>query len=78
MLPVIKEKLQARFKGLDPVRLLQEIRHAQKTLSELAAHSEFASRWGRCERMLRYSLPPTARQAAVLEPQRKEPTADTP
>lgn len=38
VLPVIKEKLQAQFKGLDPVRLLQEIRLAQKILSELAAH----------------------------------------
>ena len=34
----MKEKLQAQFKGLDPVRLLQEIRLAQNTLSELAAH----------------------------------------
>ena len=32
------DRLQAQFKGLDPVRLLQEIRLAQKTLSELAAH----------------------------------------
>lgn len=38
VLPATKEKLQAEFKGLDPVRLLQEIRLAQKTLSELAAH----------------------------------------
>lgn len=38
VLPATKEKLQAQFKGLDPVRLLQEIRNAQKTLSELAAH----------------------------------------
>jgi len=36
--PAVKEKLQVQFKGLDPVRLLQEIRLAQKTLSELAAH----------------------------------------
>jgi hypothetical protein len=32
------DRLQAQFKELDPVRLLQEIRLAQKTLSELAAH----------------------------------------
>jgi hypothetical protein len=38
VLPATKEKLQAQFKGLDPVRLLQEIRNAQKTLSGLAAH----------------------------------------
>ena len=38
VLPVTKEKLQAQFQELDPVRLLQEIRLAQKTLSELAAH----------------------------------------
>ena len=38
VLPVIKEKLQAQFKGLDPVRLLQEIQLAQKILSELASH----------------------------------------
>ena len=37
-MPAMKEQLQAQFKGLDPVRLLQEIRLAQKTLSELAAH----------------------------------------
>ena len=36
--PAIKEKLRAQFNGLDPVRLLQEIRLAQQTLSELAAH----------------------------------------
>lgn len=38
VLPEIKEKLQAQFKELDPVRLLQEIRRAQQTLSDLAAH----------------------------------------
>ena len=38
VLPAIKEQLQAQLKGLDPVRLLQEIRLAQQTLSELAAH----------------------------------------
>jgi hypothetical protein len=36
--PAIKEKLLAQFKELDPVRLLQEIRLAQKLLSELGAH----------------------------------------
>ncbi len=36
--PVIKENLKAQFIGLDPVRLLQEIRLAQQTLSDLAAH----------------------------------------
>ncbi|KQW62110.1 ISNCY family transposase [Variovorax sp. Root411] len=36
--PAIKEKLTAQFKRLDPVRLLQEIRSAQQTLSEIAAH----------------------------------------
>ena len=36
--PAIKEKLRAQFRGLDPVKLLQEIRLAQQTLSELAAH----------------------------------------
>ena len=36
--PAIKEKLNAQFKSLDPVRLLQEIRLAQQTLSDLAAH----------------------------------------
>ena len=38
MLPTIKDKPQAQFKELDPVRLLQEIQLAQKTLSELVAH----------------------------------------
>jgi hypothetical protein len=32
----IKEKLKAQFKGFDPVRLLQEMRTAQQTLSEFA------------------------------------------
>jgi hypothetical protein len=36
--PAIKEKLRAQFRALDPVKLLQEIRLAQQTLSELAAH----------------------------------------
>jgi hypothetical protein len=34
----IKEKLKAQFDSLDPVRLLREIRTAQQTLSEFAAH----------------------------------------
>ena len=33
-----REKLTAQFMSLDPVRLLQEIRHAQQTLSNMAAH----------------------------------------
>jgi len=33
-----KARLKAQFKSLDPVRLLQEIRVAQQTLSDLAAH----------------------------------------
>jgi len=36
--PAIKEKLKAQFKGLDPVRLLQEMRTAQQILSDFAAH----------------------------------------
>ena len=36
--PAIKEKLKAQFNSLDPVRLLQEMRTAQQTLSEFAAH----------------------------------------
>ena len=36
--PAIKEKLKAQFKDLDPVRLLQEMRTAQQTLSDFAAH----------------------------------------
>jgi hypothetical protein len=36
--PAIKEKLKVQFKELDPVRLLQEMRTAQKILSDLAAH----------------------------------------
>jgi hypothetical protein len=35
--PAIKEKLKAQFNSLDPVRLLQEMRTAQQTLSEFAA-----------------------------------------
>jgi hypothetical protein len=33
-----REKLTAQFMSLDPVRLLQEIRQAQQTLSNIAAH----------------------------------------
>ncbi len=33
-----KEKLTTQFKSLDPVRLLQEIRCSQQTLSDIAAH----------------------------------------
>ena len=36
--PALKEKLEAQFMSLDPVRLLQEIRLAQQTLSDIAAH----------------------------------------
>jgi hypothetical protein len=36
--PAIKEKLKVQFKELDPVRLLQKMRTAQKILSDLAAH----------------------------------------
>ena len=36
--PAIKEKLTAQFKSLDPVRLLQKVRIAQQTLSDIAAH----------------------------------------
>ena len=36
--PAIKVRLKAQFENLDPVRLLQEIRRAQQTLSEIAAH----------------------------------------
>ena len=36
--PAIREKLTAQFMSLDPVRLLQEIRIAQQTLSNIAAH----------------------------------------
>jgi len=36
--PAIKDRLTAQFKSLDPVRLLQEVRMAQQTLSEIAAH----------------------------------------
>ena len=36
--PEIKAQLAAQFKRLDPVRLLKEIRVAQQTLSDIAAH----------------------------------------
>ncbi|QIN67932.1 hypothetical protein SBC1_79790 (plasmid) [Caballeronia sp. SBC1] len=36
--PAIKEKLKAQFEGLDPVRLLQEMRTTQQILSDFAAH----------------------------------------
>lgn len=39
----IREKLTTQFMGLDPVRLLQEIRLAQQTLSDLAAHGASAA-----------------------------------
>jgi hypothetical protein len=41
--PAIKEKLKAQFSSLDPVRLRQEMRTAQQTLSD------FAARGGRAE-----------------------------
>lgn len=34
----MREKLTAQFMSLDPVRLLQEIRLAQQTLSDIVAH----------------------------------------
>jgi hypothetical protein len=40
--PGIKHKLTAQFKRLDPVRLLQQIRSAQQTLSDLAAYGAHA------------------------------------
>ena len=43
--PPIKEKLTAQFMSLDPVRLLQEIRLAQQTLSDLAAHGVMPRWW---------------------------------
>ena len=36
--PAIKARLKAQFESLDPVRLLQDIRATQQTLSEVAAH----------------------------------------
>ena len=36
--PEIQARLKVQFEGLDPVRLLQDIRAAQQTLSEIAAH----------------------------------------
>lgn len=36
--PAIKARLKAQFESLDPVRLLQDIRATQQTLSEIAAH----------------------------------------
>lgn len=38
VVPAIKEALTSQFRNLDPVRLLQEIRTAQQTLSEIAAY----------------------------------------
>ena len=38
-----KDRLANEFKSLDPVRLLQEIRHAQQILSDLAAHGTSAA-----------------------------------
>jgi hypothetical protein len=36
--PATKARLKAQFESLDPVRLLRDIRGAQQTLSEIAAH----------------------------------------
>lgn len=38
MAPATRVRLKAQFESLDPVRLLQDIRQAQQTLSEIAAH----------------------------------------
>lgn len=39
----LKARLKAQFESLDPVRLLQNIRTAQQTLSEIAAHGAACS-----------------------------------
>ena len=77
--PAIKEKLTAQFKSLDPVRLLQEIRLAQQTLSDLAAHGE-------CTEVAPASTPDVADFVASLASawkdgearptHRKQPTAE--
>ena len=36
--PTVREKLAARFQAVDPVRLLQKIRIAQKALSDIATY----------------------------------------
>ena len=59
--PPIKEKLTAQFVSLDPVRLLQEIRLAQQTLSDLAAHGVMP-RWWQAHPPSRTSLPACRRR----------------
>ena len=76
--PVIKEKLNAQFKGLDPVRLLQEIRLVQQTLSDLAAHGVRAegppAKMPDVEVFLK-SLSSAWKDGEVRPTHRKQPTA---
>ena len=76
--PAIKEKLTAQFKSLDPVRLLQEIRLAQQTLSDIAAHG-VSARGGAGEHARRCRLrcqPGVGVEGREARPtHRKQPTA---
>jgi hypothetical protein len=79
VLPAIKEKLQSQFKGLDPVRLLQEIRLAQNTLSELTAHgvcsAQASSAGGNGVSAFMASLATAWKDGEVRPTHRKQPSA---
>jgi hypothetical protein len=76
--PAIKENLMAQFKGLDPVRLLQEIRLAQQTLSDIAAHgvaTETAAASAPNVEVFVASLASAWKDGEVRPTHRKRPTA---
>ena len=76
--PAIKEKLTAQLEGLDPVRLLQEIRLAQHTLSEIVAHgvcTEEAPVGASDLAVFLASLPSAWKDGEVRPTHRKQPTA---
>ena len=76
--PAIKEQLTAQFKGLDPVRLLQAIRLAQHTLSEIAAHgvcTEEAPVGASDVAVFLASLTSAWKDGEARPPHRKQPTA---
>jgi hypothetical protein len=75
--PAIRERLTAQFMSLDPVRLLQEIRLAQQTLSDLAAHGVSAEMVARTPAIADFvaSLASAWKDGEARPTHRKQPTA---
>jgi hypothetical protein len=77
--PALKEKLTAQFKDLHPVRLLQEIRLAQQTLSDMAAHgisTEAAPSRTPDVGLFLKSLSSAWKDGEIRPTHRKQPTAE--